>query len=252
MRRSLGIIAGVVATVIGTLILMSVVENSSTTEVEEPQLASVLVVTSLISRQTPVEAIVSNVQVTQIPIDLVAPGAVSSLSDIQAGLVTATELLPGEQVLIERFVDPRVQSRIPVPDGLQEVTISLPVPQALGGSLIAGDKVGILGSFSVPTEQGDDVSSTTFILHGVLVTAVQFSTNDATAIEQSLGQTEQAVNKYPGESVLVTLAVSSSDAVRVVFSAEFGRLWLSLEGPAAVVGDEGIVEFGDIIPVPVP
>lgn len=252
MRRSLGIAAGIVAAVIGTLILMSAVENNSESTVKEPELASVLVVKTLIPRQTPVDLISTSIEVIQIPIDLVAPGAVSSLSDIQTGLVTATELLPGEQVLIERFVDPRVQSRIAVPEGLQEVTVTLQVPQALGGSLIAGDQVGIVASFSVPTDQGGDIPSTTFILHNVLVTAVQFSTADASAIEQTLGETEQTINKYPGESVLVTFAVSSEDASRLVFSAEFGRLWLTLEGPKATVGGEGVVEFGDIIPTPTP
>lgn len=252
MRRWLGVIAGLVAAVIGTLILMSVVEDSSDTTVEQPQLVSVLVVRSLIPRQTGVEFVGPSVELTQIPIEFVAPDAVSSLDDIQAGLVTATELLPGEQLLLKRFVDPRVQSRIAVPDGLQEVTISLPVPQALGGSLIAGDQVGVIASFSVPSDQGEQVSSTTFILHNVLVTAVQFSTSDASAIEETLGVTEESINKYPGESILITLAVSSADAARVVFSAEFGRLWLTLEGPKATVGGEGIFEFEDFFPVNTP
>lgn len=254
MRRSLGILAGVVAAVIGTLILMSVVENSSKdSETEAPELASVLVVKTLIPRQTTVDLIAANVEVTQIPVDLVAPGAVSSLDDIQAGLVTATELLPGEQILIDRFVDPRVQSRLVVPDGLQEVTIALPVPQALGGALVAGDKVGVIASFNAPSADGaDDISVTTFILHNVLVTAVQFSNTDALAIEQSIGVKENSVNQYPAETILVTLAVASTDAARVVFTAEFGKLWLTLEGPKATVGDEGIFGFEDFVPVTTP
>lgn len=254
MRRSLGILAGVVAAVVGTLILMSVVENSSKDSgTEAPELASVLVVKTLIPRQTTVELIAPNVEVTQIPVDLVAPGAVSSLDDIQAGLVTATELLPGEQLLIERFVDPRVQSRLVVPDGLQEVTIALPAPQALGGALVAGDTVGVVASFNVPnTDNAGNESSTTFILHNVLVTSVQFSSADATAIEQTIGITETAVNRYPAETVLVTLAVASKDAARVVFTAEFGKLWLTLEGPRATVGDEGIFGFEDFVPQTTP
>lgn len=251
MRRFLGIAAGVVAAVIGTIVLMSVVEDRANDANKEPELGSVLVVKKLIPRQTSVELISSSLEVTQIPIDLIAPGAVASLDQIQSGLVTATELLPGEQLLIERFVDPRVQDRLVVPEGLQEVTISLPVPRVLGGELIAGDTVGVIASFTV-TVDDEDVPSTAFILHKVLVTSVQFSNNDATAIEQSLGVTQYDVNRYPTDSILVTLAVSSEDAARIVYASEFGTMWLTLEGSKASVGNDGVTIITDVIPVPTP
>lgn len=259
MRRFLGILAGLVAALIGTLILMSVVERSSSKEDEDaPQLASVLVVRALIPRQTQVGLVVPNVELVQIPVDLVAPGALSSLDGIQPGLVTSTELLPGEQLIIDRFVDPRVQTRIAVPEGLQEVTISLPTPQAAGGSLVAGDLVGVVASFSLPstdettaTDGAGDVqgSATTFILHQVLITAVKFSPGDATAIEQGLGQRLDSVNRYTSDQVLITFAVSSVDAARIIFAGEYGRIWLTLEGPTATVGGEGVVQFDDLVPL---
>lgn len=251
MRRFLGIAAGVIAAIIGTIVLMSVVEDRANDANKEPELGSVLVVKKLIPRQTGVELISSSVEVTQIPVNLIAPGAVASLDQIQSGLVTATELLPGEQLLIERFVDPRVQDRLVVPDGLQEVTISLPVPRVVGGELIAGDTVGVIASFSVKVED-EEVPSSAFILHKVLVTAVQFSSNDALAIEQSLGTSQYDVNRYPNDEILVTLAVSSADAVRIVYAAEFGTMWLTLEGAKASVGDEGVTIISDLIPVPTP
>lgn len=251
MRRFLGIAAGLVAAVIGTIVLMSVVENRANDANEGPELGSVLVVKKLIPRQTSVELISTSLEVTQIPIDLIAPGAVASLDQIQSGLVTATELLPGEQLLIERFVDPRVQDRLVVPDGLQEVTIALPVPRVLGGELIAGDTVGVIASFTV-TVNDEDVPSTAFILHKVLVTSVQYSTGDAEVIQQSLGTSQYSVNRYPNDSLLVTLAVSSADAARIVYAQEFGTTWLTLEGPKSTVGNEGVTVIADLIPLPTP
>lgn len=251
MRRFLGIAAGVLAAIIGTIVLMSVVEDRANDANKGPELGSVLVVKKLIPRQTSVELISTSLEVTQIPVDLIAPGAVASLDQIQSGLVTATELLPGEQLLIERFVDPRVQDRLVVPDGLQEVTISLPVPRVLGGELIAGDTVGVIASFTVKVND-EDVPSTAFLLHKVLVTSVQFSNNDATAIEQSLGTTQYDVNRYPNDSILVTLAVSSEDAARIVYASEFGTMWLTLEGSKSSVGNEGVTVITDVIPVPTP
>jgi pilus assembly protein CpaB len=139
-----------------------------------------------------------------------------------------------------------------VPEGLQEVTVSLPAPRILGGNVVAGDTVGVVASLVVKTEDGKDIPSTTFILHKVLVTSIQFSNADATAIEQSIGVTQNSVNRYPAESVLVTLAVSATDAARIVYTAEFGTMWLTLEGPSAAVGDEGVFDITDFISVIVP
>jgi pilus assembly protein CpaB len=253
MRRTLGILAGLLAAVIGTLVLMSVVENSADdAATEAPQLGSVLVVKTVIPRQTGVDLIAPNVEITQIPVDLIAPGAVSSLDAIPMGLVTSTELLPGEQLLLTRFVDPRLQSRLVVPEGLQEITISLPAPRILGGNVVAGDTVGVVASFVVKTEDSKELPSTTFILHKVLVTSIQFSNADATAIEQSLGTLQSSVNRYPAESVLVTLAVSAVDAARIVYTAEFGTMWLTLEGQNAAVGDEGVFDITDFVTVAAP
>lgn len=238
-----------VAAVIGTLILMSVVENNSNQEQEPPQLASVLVVRELIPRQTRVDLISPYVEVIQVPVDLVAPRALSSLDGIQPGLVTSTELLPGEQLIADRFVDPRVQTRIAVPAGLQEVTISLPTPQAAGGSLVAGDLVGVLASFTVPGTDNTQRSTTSFVLHQVLVTSVKFSPGDASAIEQGFTLSADAVNRYTTDQILVTFALPSGDAARVVFASEYGKLWLTLEGPDATVGGEGILEFDDFVPL---
>lgn len=250
MRRILGVLAGLVAAVIGTLILMSVVENSSSSKDDEaPQLASVLVVRELVPRQTRIDQIVPNVELVQIPVDLVAPGALSSLDGIEPGLVTSTELLPGEQLIVDRFVDPRVQTRITVPEGLQEVTISLPTTQAAGGSLVAGDLVGVLASFNAPGPDNSQVSTTSFLLHQVLVTAVKFSNGDATAIEQGLGLNPNSVNRYTNDQIMVTFAVESADAARIVFASEYGSLWLTLESVNAVIGGEGIVKFSDLVPL---
>ena len=246
MRRTLGILAGVVAAVIGTLVLMSVVENNTEqTDTEQQQLASILVVTTQIARQTTVESISANVEVTQIPIDLVAPGAVASLADIPTGQVAATDLLPGEQLLLDRFVDPRTLSTVNVPEGLQEVTILLPTPQrVLGGSLAAGDTVGVIFSF-VPTE---GLPTTQFILHNTLVTSVQFSPGDALAIEQQLTPLPNAVNRYPAEGIMVTLAVSSVDAARLVFAAEFGALWLTQDNALSTISEDVILDIEDFVP----
>jgi pilus assembly protein CpaB len=82
---------------------------------------------------------------------------------------------------------------------------------------------------SVASEvEGSTPNTTKLMLDKVLVTAVQQVVSN-----QGLGSSSpQQVNKLetaPSESLLVTLAVRPYDADRVVFTAEWGRLWLAAE-----------------------
>lgn len=253
MRRLLGIVAGLLAAIIGTVVLFSVVENSSkTSDEEQPQLGKVLVVTTQIPKQTPVEAIAESVQVVDVPIDLIVPGAVSSVADISPGFISTADLLPGEQVIAARFVDRRVQSRVQVPEGLQEITIALPSVRVLGGTLVAGDQIGVVGSFAVTGTEGQSGQTSTFIVHRTLVTMVQYSLADATQVDQLVVQPSAGANRFLNDQIFVTVALPSQDVLKVVFAAEYGSLWLSLENAQAVVGEETPVTLGDLVPVATP
>ena len=240
MRRSIRIAAGFVLAVIGTAILVTVVNNqSSTTASPVVNLGPVVIVKSAIPRQTPIELIGGSVEVVQIPANLIAPGAVASLGEITAGFVASTELLPGEQLFVARFTSPQSLARIKVPDSLQEVTIPVVPERAIGGAFIPGDTLGVIASF----ETGTGGQNTSFILHGALVTAIQYSAADLSAADGSVSGSETSARTAPTNQLLITFAVSSLDAARLVFAAEFGSIWLSLEGPTANVGGEGVVTF---------
>lgn len=218
--------------------LFTVVNNQDKgTNVQVVDLGSVVVVKMAIPRQTPVELISESVEVVQIPTNLIAPGAVTSLSEITAGFVTSTEILPGEQLLMARFRNPESLTRIQVPDLLQEVTIPVVPERAIGGAFTPGDTLGVIVSFSA----GDSGQNTSFILHRALVTAVQYSAGDLSGASAAAGGSETSARTAPTDRLLITFAVSSLDAARLVFAAEFGSIWLSLEGSSATVGGEGII-----------
>lgn len=237
-RREVRIIAGLISAVIGTIMLFALVNNrddGSGGQVVE--LGSVVVVKTAIPRQTPIELISESVELIQIPKNLIAPGAAASLDEIKAGFVTSTELLPGEQLLKARFRSPESLTRIQVPDSLQEVTIPVLPERAIGGAFTPGDTLGIIVSFGA----GASGENTSFILHRALVTAIQFVASDVSGANATASGSETSARTAPTNQLLVTFAVSSVDAVRLVFAAEFGSIWLSLEGPTAKVGGEGIV-----------
>jgi pilus assembly protein CpaB len=115
---------------------------------------------------------------------------------------------------------------------MQEVSVLLEPQRAVGGRLAAGDEVGIL--ISQP-----DARTTHAVLHHVLVTQVQGA--PAPADPEADTATASAGSAAPTGSLLVTLALTAEQAEGVVFGAEHGTLWLTLEPEdAALEGTEVI------------
>jgi pilus assembly protein CpaB len=150
-------------------------------------------------------------------------------------------------VVTSRFVEPSELSRsaVDVPDGLLEVTVSLAPHRAIGGQLTPGSTVAVLASFDpfdvegVVADPGDEpeteqgrrtANSTHLILHKVLVTNVQHTQGAA-----GLGgnDDEGGTGAGPAGELLVTMALDAPSVEQVVFTAEHGRLWLSLEPEGA-------------------
>ncbi len=243
VKRVAGVVAGLIIAGIGTAVLMGYVDQAREKAIAEEAMSSVYVLAGDVARGTPVPDVVGEVQLVDVPARLVMPGAVTDLALLDDGLVAATDLLAGEQLTASRFTDPRLVSRVPVPKGLQEVTLSLDAQRALGGSLLVGDTVGIVASFEgeVDAETGARSPSVSgVVLHKILVTGVQFTNSDVDAVEVNLNADDGTITRAPTDRVLVTLAVDSASAAKLVFASEFGRVWLTLEGPEAeIVGDTG-------------
>lgn len=245
MKRIVGLLVGLVIAGIGTAILMGYVNQARQDAVAEEAMVPVYVVGTVIPRSTPVADVQKDVVLTEVPARLVSPGAVTDLAQLDQNLVTGADLLAGEQLVAARFTDPRLVTRVQVPDGLQEVTVSLDAQRALGGSLVVGDTVGVFASFAAETAGADDQGTqavTDVVLHRVLVTGVQFGTADVDAVQKNMSGDDKTVTRAPNGQVLVTLAVDTAAASKLVFSSEFGTVWLSLEGPRASVGDTPIVD----------
>ncbi|MGF1597444.1 MAG: RcpC/CpaB family pilus assembly protein [Acidimicrobiales bacterium] len=181
--------------------------------------------------------------------------AVDTVDDLPAltGRVTAVDLVPGEQLVGGRFVEPSAftdrAGGVVVPDDMVEVTIELEPQRAVGGLLEPGQTVAVFASFepfdlnaTVVVVDGEEVAlpaavaaevdgktpnSTDLILHKVLVTAVQ-EVEDRTFSNDPEDEPDR-LSTAPNDSVFVTLAVRPFDAERVVFTAEFGYLWLAVE-----------------------
>ena len=93
------------------------------------ELTDVYIVKEAIPDGTTGESVEEFVRLDSVPERNLAEGAITSSEDLEklAGLVTDAEILPGEQLLSARFVDPAelaAQGNVATPSGMQLIIVS--------------------------------------------------------------------------------------------------------------------------------
>lgn len=247
-------LAAVLLAVVGAVLTFSYAQGADQRAVKDLQPKGVLVVAKAIPAGTPVESMKASLATEQLPGTAVAKTAVSSL-DGETGKVAAVDLVPGEQLVSERLVAPnelKAPGAVDVPAGLQEVSFQVEPVRVVGGRLAPGDHVGIFISMeSGGIEAKADKATTQLTLRKVLVTAVQRAPEAAAAEPApSPDATGPATNPQdttlPTGSLLLTVAVSDTDAAKIVFAAQYASIWLSKEPLNAADNGRGIVTRTDL------
>lgn len=237
--RLIAAVLALVLAAVGTVVLMSYVRGADARAVAGTQTVEVLAVgETLIRAGTAAEELGGLITLASVPASAVVAGGVETLDQL-AGLVTTVDLQPGEQLLASRFaaqVDVVSPGRVDLPTGLQQVTISLESQRVIGGQLAAGDTVGVF--LSDPA-----TASTRLVLHKVLVTTVQGLPTAPTPEEGVAPPAEGAAVPLLEGSLLVTLALDTAAAERLVFGMEFGTVWLSAEPLDAVETGSAVVTW---------
>jgi len=277
MRRILGIVASIALVGLGILLLVGYVNGAEERALAGEELVGVLVVDQAIEAGATVEDIRADVRFEQVPAKVRVEGAVDGLDDL-SGLVTASNLLPGEQITVGRFTDPvslLVHQPVERPPGTVQVTVSLSPERAVGGQLVPGDTVAVIASFDPfdvtyvepgevidggegegdgspiyvgSTGDGDSSgmrtpNSTHLILHGIVVTNIQVEQLPVAPVE---GSNADVPDLAPTGNLLVTLAVTPVDAEKIVFTAEHGFLWLAADDEDIDVDDTSIQTRGSV------
>lgn len=255
--RLLGGIAALVVAVIGTVLLFNYVQSADRRALANTETEDVLVVKQEVPAGTPASQLSQYVVSKAVPRTAVAADGVDDIAAL-GSKVTSVALVPGEQLLNSRLIDAGAYlgpARVEVPAGLQEITVRLGIDRVVGGQIQAGDTVGVfisLGDAAATTEQGVPAASgnaTQLTFHKVLVTAVQFSSGapaqtqaDATqASSQGALNAESDSKQTSSDSYLITFARNAIDAEKLVYAAEFGKIYLSKEPADATEGTSGVV-----------
>ncbi len=226
--RLIGGISALVLAIVGTLMLVNYVSKADRRAQESLEPVDVVVISSPVPAGTKAEDLGSYVRIRSIPGAAKADGALTSLES-SAGQVTAVALEAGEQLLASRLVDPAqliTPGAVEVPEGMQEVTILLPPESVVGGTLRAGDLVGLFVTQEItPADPAlPKTTSTQLVFDKVLITAIQQAPASAET-------TAEGTSAYPGGSSFVTLARNSTDAAKIILSARTGNIWLTKQAP---------------------
>ena len=231
-HRSLAMVGAIVLALIGTFTIVSYVQGADDRALAGESVVKVLVVQEQIPPGTPAVDLGDRVALEPVAEKVKADGAITNVKQLGSQVASAT-LVPGEQIVEARFVAASAYrasgTAVTVPEGLLQTTVALDPQRAVGGVLSPGAKVAVVASFTDP-----DQSS--IILHKVLVTNVQLAEDQddgSTNTDNADSSNQAKPGEAPTGELLVTLALDAAAVERVVFAAEHGTLWLSLDPASA-------------------
>jgi pilus assembly protein CpaB len=253
-RKIVMIVAALLCGALGTGLLVRFVQGAESRALEGEQLVEVFVVTGYIPAGTSGQAMLDGglVQVTEVPVKVRPTESVVAARQITEQ-VAETDLFPGEQLVLERFVDPDSfdtrPSTVQAPEGYIELTVAMGPERVMGGYISPGDTVAIFASFDpgagagstveidgIPVELPDELiaeialpgETTHILMHKVLVTEVQV---EEIPVEPDPENTRlvNAPRLAPSGSLLITMALTTPEAERLIFAREYGSLYMAQE-----------------------
>jgi len=252
-RKWIGVLISLVLAAVGTWVLVQYVNSADERALEGTETIDVLVVSETIPEGASIQDVSTRVERQQVPVTAQAVGSLVDLNGLQ-GQVTSVALVPGEQVIASRFVTPQQFSEtqeFDIPDELLAVTLSLSPDRALGGELKPGDLVAVVASFGPfdingvePSQVDPDAeedpaaedlpqtpNTSGIIVHKAIVTNIQVEELPAETTAESAEL--QGVELAPTGNLLVTIATEAPYIEKIVFTAEWGTVWLAIEGELA-------------------
>jgi pilus assembly protein CpaB len=147
----------------------------------------------------------------------------------------------------------KASGSVQIPAGLQEVSFQLEPDRVVGGRLAPGDHVGVF----VNLEKGglddkQDAETTKLTVRKALVTAVQRAPEPAATAQPAPtasadpNAADPQDTTLPTGSLMLTVAVSDVDAAKIVFAAEYAKMWLSKEPTNAKDSGPRIIQRSEV------
>lgn len=240
MKRRFALIAiAVVLALVGTIAVYSYAHRADQRALAKTRSTTVLYAARQIPAGTTWQDAVKGGYLTteKVPVGSVPTHAIASpTASIPDGYVTTAAVPAGQIAVREMFSETQVTTGIlNIPKGYQALSISIPVASDVAGFVQSGSEVAIYATSKVATANApaDIVGSSNGSGSKPDVYVTKLLLPRATVIAAS----QEAPGKLDGASsnqntsnsnVLVTLALTQSDAERLILAQQIGTLYLSL------------------------
>lgn len=250
-RRTILLLVAVLIAALGTAMILLYVKSIDDRATEGQALVEVLVADDVINvNESAADAQAAGKFVTtEIPSSAKVEGALSSLKSLE-GKVALGEIYPGEQILAQKFGQPGSSGLLPIPAEKMAISVELSDPARVAGFVNNGSEVAIFSSADpqLITPDGDErpLSSTTRLIAApVLVIGV----GDTTVTTQSGSATDE--NADPNATIprtILTIAVTQSEAEKILFAARNSDVAFALLTDESLVRDTPGVTAQDLYP----
>lgn len=241
-RRVLVIFAAALVALIGVASVLVYARGADARAVEGQQPKAVYVAKAMVPSGTTLkDAVRSNLLVKTTVAAKGAPvGALGRVTDSNSQLLALSDIAPGEYVLESRFGTTPVGSKaIQVPAGMVAVSVQLSDPARVGTFVTPGTHIAIFDSYKIKAIGSDqkskdlndaDVQGTSLLLGDVLV--IGMGQTALTPGNQGSAQKDKDKDaaQSSAPSFLVTVAVTPTDAMRLVHGINNGTLYAALRG----------------------
>jgi pilus assembly protein CpaB len=167
-------------------------------------------------------------KIIQLPETALVDGAITSVDQLR-DKHNSLAVLAGEQIPVARIEG---QGTVPggvlgIPAGHEAITVSVDAPRAVAGAVVAGDNLTVYGTFagfSNPSGKKIPTMTTVLVPSAEVLAVYQPTYTDSGGLGSQ--QTQQGVG-----TVALTLALTPTDAQRMVFTMETATVWLGLLPP---------------------
>ena len=238
-RRLLMIAAAVILALVGTAAVYDYVKNADTRAVAGKQAVNVLITVKRIPAGTAASSVRSGgyVRSDHLPADATPQGSISAISADWESQVATADIQPGQVVLREMFGTPQpTTSGLAIPGDKLAVSVKLTTDADVAGYVQPGSQIAIFDTFvlldgkNAPSgsKAGGDKTdnwATKLLLPRVDVLAVSQAAPSGTKPSNS----SSTSNSDPSTTnLLVTVAVSQTDAERLIQVAQTGMPYAAL------------------------
>ena len=246
-RRVIAVFAAAVIALLGVVSVLLYARGADARAVEANQPSVVYVSKALIPSATTLkDAVRGGLLVkTTVPAKGLPAGALTQVTDANNNLLALTDIAPGEYVLESRFGTTPVGTKaIEVPAGMVAVSVQLTDPARVGSFVTPGTRIAIFDSYKIKAIGDDakskalndaDVNGTSVLLDDVLVIAMgDAALNPGSQAAPSQGDAKKEQAAAP--SFLVTVAVTPTNAARLIHGINNGQLYAALRSADLKMG----------------